>query len=233
MTNNINPLDIKMRLVRSFMRRNGRMSDLQRAAMSEIRPKYQLEITDKKKDWREVFGCDAPVFIEIGFGNGQALLDLAQNNPQYNYVGIEVYTVGIASLLLGIERLNLTNIRVFSIDAVDVFKHAIDASSLAGVMLYFPDPWPKKRHHKRRLVQKDFVDLVSSRLKKEGVWHMATDWAHYAEHMMAVMSARQDFLNPAGNASFYSGSIARPLTRFETKGLEQGHVTHELLFVKC
>jgi tRNA (guanine-N7-)-methyltransferase len=222
----------KMRRVRSFMRRDGRISELQRHALNEILPKYVLSLTNGKQNTVDMFGRTGDLYIEIGFGNGQVLLDLAERYPENNYIGIEVYNAGIASLMLGVERLGLENVRVFCVDAVDVFRSAIDERSVNGVMLYFPDPWPKMRHHKRRLVQQPFIDLVASRLTEGGFWHMATDWQNYAEHMMKEMSARQDFMNASGTGLYYIGNTARPLTRFEQKGFDQGHITHELLFLK-
>jgi len=227
-----NQAEKKMRRVRSFMRRDGRISELQRRALNEVLPKYQLKLIDGKRSTLEMFGRAGDLYVEIGFGNGQVLLDLAERYPENNYIGIEVYNAGIASLMLGIERLGLENVRVFCVDAVDVFRCTIDEKSVSGVMLYFPDPWPKTRHHKRRLVQQPFIDLVVSRLTEGGFWHMATDWQNYAEHMMREMSARQDFVSANGEGLYYAGNTTRPLTRFEQKGFDQGHVTRELLFFK-
>lgn len=177
-----------------------------------------------------VFGRTAPVISEIGVGNGEALAILAENSPERDFIGIEVHRPGIGHLLRLVESKNLTNVRVICEDAMAVLHENIATQSLAGVMLWFPDPWPKKRHHKRRLVQPEFIRLLHDRLAPDGKLHMATDWEDYAQHMLNVVEADSGFENESGCGRFAPRSADRPPTRFEQRGLRLGHAVWDLLY---
>lgn len=204
------------RPIRSFVRRAGRLTVAQERALAELWPLHGLEYTPQPLDLDQVFGRHAPRIVEIGFGNGDALATMAAASPDEDFIGIEVHEPGVGHCLLRIEALGLGNVRLVCHDAIDVLQHQLPPGSLAGVHLFFPDPWPKKRHHKRRIVQPDFVALVADRLEAGGVLHVATDWPEYAEHIAAVVTASGRF-SPADPAS------GRPRTRFQARGERLGH----------
>jgi tRNA (guanine-N7-)-methyltransferase len=216
--------EISRRPVRSFVRREGRLTSGQARALEELWPRYGIAHEATTLDLDAMYGRRAPRCLEIGFGNGDLLLWLAQSHPDVDYLGIEVHRPGIGRLLLGVERLGLTNVRVLCHDAVDVLAHGMPRGSLAEILLLFPDPWPKKRHHKRRIVQREFVALCAAALHPGGWLRMATDWADYAEHMRAVMSGAPDFSHVA------DARIPRPPTRFEERGRLLGHDVHDLCY---
>lgn len=218
--------------IRSFVERKGRISPLTAPIFEKMWPIYGLPLEPKKLDLELVFGRQAPTILEIGFGDGRSLLQMAMDNPQYNFIGIEVYKAGIIKLLAGVERLGLTNIRVFCADAIEVLNHCINEASLAKVLLFFPDPWPKARHHKRRIVQPNFVKLIHSKLQPEGIFHMATDWQEYALHMLKVMENEPHWTNTAGNSQFAARPATRPLTKFEQRGSRLGYDIWDLVFRK-
>ncbi|MGH8279457.1 MAG: tRNA (guanosine(46)-N7)-methyltransferase TrmB [Gammaproteobacteria bacterium] len=178
-----------------------------------------------------LFRRDAPCTLEIGFGNGDTLLTLACAHPHEDFIGVEVHRPGIGRLLLGLESHALTNVRVVCADALEVLSGCMPDASLSAILIYFPDPWPKKRHHKRRLVQPEFAALVARKLKRGGQLHLATDWPDYAEHMLAVLVANPDFSNAAGTG-FAPRPAARLLTRFEHRGLKLGHAVRDLVFIR-
>ncbi len=182
------------RTIRSFVRRAGRMTQAQQRALDELWPRFGIEFSPALLDLDAVFGRRAPRVLEIGIGDGETLLELARTHPEADYLGVEVHEPGIGHCLLGIEAASLGNIRLLRHDAVEVLEHMIPDASLDEVLLYFADPWPKKRHHKRRIVQPEFVELLARRLKPGGVFRLATDWAPYAEHMMEVMATAQQFV---------------------------------------
>ncbi len=217
------------RPIRSFVRREGRMTDAQRRAMVELWPRYGVEPGDGILDLPGLFGRGAPVVLEIGFGNGETLAALAVANPQINCLGIEVHRPGVGSLLRRLAAADISNVRVMVADAKDVLAHRLADGSLAAVHLFFPDPWPKKRHHKRRLVQADFVALVGCKLGPGGVFHLATDWPDYAHQMMAVLSASDALENVAGTGRFAERGD-RPPTKFERRGARLGHGVWDLVF---
>ena len=201
---------------------------------------FLIPFSDSIVDFSRCFGNDNPVTVEIGFGMGKATAEIAQANPEKNYVGIEVFRAGIGKLLWEIEKRSLSNIRIIEHDAVEVIEKMIGSASVAAFHLFFPDPWPKKRHHKRRLVQKPFAELLASRLIPAGYIYMATDWENYAEAALAVLSEVPELHNPHAYAaargtlggSFAQGISWRPLTKFEKKGLDKNHSIKEIYFVK-
>lgn len=217
-------------LIRSFVRREGRITHAQRRAIDELWPRYGLDIDGGFLDFREVFGRDAPRCLEIGFGNGEALASMSREHPGHDFLGADVYRPGIGSLLLKLEKSGLGNARVFRDDAVTVLRQRIPDGSLSAVMLFFPDPWPKRRHHKRRILQPDFAALVRRKLHPGGIFHMATDWQNYAEQMVEVMEQQPKFLNVAGPGRFSEDHGWRPPTRFERRGLELGHSVWDLIY---
>jgi tRNA (guanine-N7-)-methyltransferase len=182
-------------------------------------------------DYARIFGRKAPCILEIGFGSGQSLLEIAKANPQCDFIGVEMYQPGVGSLLLGIEAQGLTNIRVFYADAVEVLRQCIPAASLAGIQIFFPDPWPKRRHHKRRLIQPEFVKALTAKLHPNGIFHLATDWENYAKQMLDVLTSAAELKNLAATGEFAPRSEQRPIvTKFEGRGTRSGRQIWELQF---
>jgi len=225
-------MSVHPRQIRSFVRRAGRLTRAQQRALAELWPRYGLPSGDEtasgKLDLPAIFGRTAPCVLEIGFGNGDALVAMAAAMPEQDFIGAEVHEPGVGHCLLAIERLDLTNVRLVMQDAVELLRDRLPPGSLAGIHLYFPDPWHKKRHHKRRLVQPDFVALMASRLKPAGYFHVATDWPDYAEHIEAVLAGEPLFARTQQPAEAH----ARPLTRFEARGQRLGHPTWEAWYVR-
>jgi tRNA (guanine-N7-)-methyltransferase len=217
------------RRIRSFVRREGRLTPGQRRNLDELWPRYGLEIGDDAFDWDAVFGRTAPRTLEIGFGAGEVLAALAEAHPDEDFLGIEVYRNGVGRLLGGLCDRGLDNVRVFCADAVEVLAATVPPASLDAVLLYFPDPWPKKRHHKRRLVQTPFADAVAGALKPGGVWRLATDWMDYAGWMREVLDPHPGFENVGGEDGFVSDP-PRPGTRFESRGRRKGHEVFDLAY---
>lgn len=216
--------------IRSFVERQGRISPAHKSLIEMLWPRYSLELHPNKLDAEQIFGRKAPVTLEIGFGDGRSLLEMARNFRERDFIGIEVFKSGIAKLLLGIHEYKLTNIRVFCADAVEVLNNCIADHSLEQVQLFFPDPWPKIRHHKRRIVQPEFIQLLASKLQAGGTLHMATDWEDYAMHMRDVMAAQSVWVNLGGTDGFITRPATRPLTKFEQRGLRLGYGTWDLLY---
>jgi tRNA (guanine-N7-)-methyltransferase len=223
--------EVHRRAVRSFVARAGRMTTAQERAWRDLWPRYGIPDDDGTLDFDTLFGRSAPRTLEIGFGNGEALVALAAAHPEQDFVGIEVHRPGVGHLLLRAEALGLANLRVASRDAVELLEQRVPDASLDAVLLYFPDPWPKKRHHKRRIVQPPFVALVSRKLKRGGRFRLATDWQHYAEQMLEVVAADVSLENEFGNG-YAPRPDSRPLTRFETRGQRLGHEVWDLCFRK-
>lgn len=219
------------RPVRSFVRRSARMTPAQRAAIERRWPVFGLESVGML-DFDAVFGRRAPRLMEVGFGTGETLVSLAESHPHRDYLGVDVYEPGIGRLLAAIAQSRLTNVRVLRGDAVDVLREHVAPASLDEVLLLFPDPWPKKRHHKRRLVQADFVKLVASRLEPGGRFTLATDWQNYAEHMLEVLDAEEALINLSGQGNFSSARADRPVTKFERRGQRLGHEVWDLRFAR-
>ena len=220
------------RRIRSFVRREGRLTAGQRKALDELWPDYGL---DFKAAWQldEIFQQRAPITLEIGFGNGTSLAQMASDAPELNFIGIEVHRPGAGHLLQELRQRRLHNVRVTCHDAVDVLEQKIPHASLERVLLFFPDPWPKKKHHKRRIVQADFISLVAKKLLRGGRLHMATDWLPYAEHMLEVMQSSKDFANCAANGGFSEKPAYRPTTKFERRGQRLGHGVQDLIYQKA
>jgi tRNA (guanine-N7-)-methyltransferase len=221
----------KPRHVRSFVRREGRITHSQQRALDELLPRFDVPL-DGTLDLDAAFGRSAPRTLEIGFGNGASLAKMASVAPEQDFLGIEVHRPGVGHLLLEIERYMLGNVRVICADAVEVLQQHLAPSCLDRVLLYFPDPWPKTRHHKRRILQPAFVELIRDRLKPGGVFHMATDWQPYAEQMLEVMEATPGFTNSAGRGEFAPKPDYRPETKFERRGLRLGHGVWDLVYVR-
>lgn len=221
-----------LRTIKSFVPREGRMTPAHKTALEDLWPLYGLTLQDSTIDFTKAFGRDAPLVLEIGFGDGRSLLNMALQNPQHNFIGIEVYRTGIAKLLLGMKESKMTNVRVFCADAKEVLEHCVEDNSLSMLQLFFPDPWPKARHHKRRIVQLEFIELVRRKLNDLGTIHMATDWEAYAEHMLCVMQQAPGWLNLAPTQTFIERPDTRPLTKFEQRGHRLGYGTWDLMFRK-
>jgi tRNA (guanine-N7-)-methyltransferase len=217
------------RPIRSYVLRGGRMGTGQQRALAELGPRYVLPYTAQPMDFAATFGRAAPVVLEIGFGMGDATAQVAAAAPERDLIGVEVHEAGVGALLRHIGERGLENVRIVRHDAVEVLREMIAPASLAGVHVWFPDPWHKKRHHKRRLIQPAFVELVASRLAPGGYLHCATDWQPYAEQMLEVLSAS----TLANTAAAYAERPAwRPLTKFEARGLRLGHGVWDLVFTR-
>ena len=217
--------------IRSFIRRQGRLTPGQEVALDQYWPQYGLEpVVDY--DFSQVFGRQAPLIVEIGFGNGDSLAKMAAANPDHDYIGIEVHKPGVGHLLILLHEQGLTNVRVYCHDAIEILEQKIPDHSLAGLHLFFPDPWHKKKHHKRRIVRPSFVDLLNKKLQVGGYFHAATDWQHYAESMLEVLSASQGLINTSLTQDYCERPDYRPLTKFEQRGLRLGHGVWDLIFRK-
>jgi tRNA (guanine-N7-)-methyltransferase len=220
------------RPIRSYVRREGRMTVAQQRAMEELWPRYGIAVGDVPVDPVAVFGRSAPLVLEIGFGNGESLLAMAAARPDTDFIGVEVHRPGIGQLLMHMAGHGISNVRTVCGDARQFLENQIADESLDAVHLFFPDPWPKARHHKRRLVQADFIQLVRRKLKLGGCLHMATDWEHYADHMMMVLTGAQGFENSAGGKQYALRPEGRPLTKFERRGKRLGHGVWDLIFCR-
>ena len=221
------------RRIRSFVTRAGRLSPAQQRAIETLAPRYVLPYAPHPLDADAAFGRHAPVVLEIGFGMGAATAQIASAHREVDFIGVEVHVPGIGALLKRIGEDALVNLRIVEHDAVEVVEHMIAPASLAGVHVYFPDPWHKARHHKRRLIQPGFVALLSSRLAPGGYLHCATDWQEYAEQMLDVLGRESSLVNTAGDYATPRNPIAlRPETKFETRGRRLGHGVWDLVFVR-
>lgn len=218
------------RRIRSFVRREGRITPSQKMALEQLWPRYGIEAGREPLDWLQIFGRDAPRVLEIGFGNGESVLAQALAHPEQDYIGIEVHRPGVGRLLAMLGDNDVHNARILCTDAVEVLGQQIPPGSLDCVELYFADPWPKTRHHKRRIVQTAFADLVARALKPGGRWLLATDWAPYAEHMALVLNAHPEFANLATGGDYVPRPPERLLTRFEQRGLKLGHAVFDLAY---
>lgn len=220
--------EIHRRSIRSFVLRAGRATAAQQRALEELWPKYGIAQHGEPLDLDRIFARRAPRMLEIGFGAGEALLSFAQAHPDIDCIGIEVHRPGVGHLLLGVEGGALANVRVIDRDAVEVLSNEIPSGSISFVHIFFPDPWHKKRHHKRRLIQLPFIALLARIMASGGVLRLATDWEHYALQMREVLDAASEFENVAGSAGFVPRSSLRPLTRFERRGHRLGHGVWDL-----
>jgi len=220
-----------MRKIRSFVMRAGRLTEGQERALEEQWPVYGLELGEPF-DSKEIFQREANLIVEIGFGMGDSLLEMAQADPGSDFVGIEVHTPGVGRLLNNASEQDVKNLRVYRDDAVEVFNQCFADNSIDRLQLFFPDPWHKKKHHKRRIVQLEFAELVRTKLKPGGVWHMATDWEPYAEHMIEIMSVAPGYENEAGEQLYVTKPDYRPETKFERRGERLGHGVWDMRFKK-
>ena len=214
--------------IRSFVHRRGHITQGQLAALDTLMGKWSIGYAPRTLDLKEAFGRQAPTILEIGFGMGETTEKIAQSRPEDNFLGVEVFNAGVGSLLRRVEDSQLNNVRIIQHDAVEVVRDMILPDTLAGVHVYFPDPWPKKRHHKRRLLQTPFVQLLASRLAPGGYMHCATDWEEYAGQMLEVLSAEPLLANTADG--YAPRPDYRPLTKFENRGIRLGHGVWDLIF---
>lgn len=226
---------ITVRKVQTFMRRNGRFSQQNKQAMQDHWGFYGLEYNAQIFDFKQIFNNDNPVILEIGFGMGISLAQMAKDNPNLNYLGIEVHKPGVGSCINLCANENLTNIRLICHDAIEVLHNCIKDQSISGLQVFFPDPWMKKKHHKRRIIQPHFLQLILPKLKNNAFIHLATDWQNYAEHMLEVMQ-NQNYSNQLKNQSttqdFIPRPSFRPLTKFEQRGQRLNHEIWDLYFIK-
>lgn len=219
-----------LRQIRSFVRRQGRLTKGQQFALDSFWPVMGVEYQPQSVNLAELFGRDAATTLEIGFGMGASLVQTAAVNPQQNFLGIEVHLPGVGACLASAHEADISNLRVMCHDAVEVLNHMIPDACLDRVQLFFPDPWHKARHHKRRIVQAPFAELVKSKLKMGGVFHMATDWQNYAEHMLDVMNNIDGYHNLSDSNDYVSRPDSRPQTKFELRGQRLGHGVWDLMF---
>lgn len=217
--------------IRSFIRRQGRATAGQQNAIDNVWDKYCLD-PEISYDYTQVFGRAAPLIVEIGFGNGSSLAEMAEANPDLNYLGIEVHRPGVGHLMLLLEEKGLNNVRIYHHDAIEILEQKISDNTLAAVHLFFPDPWQKRRHHKRRIVRPAFVSLLNKKLKPSGYFHAATDWEHYAKDMLRTLSAGSGLSNTSKESDYCQRPEYRPLTKFENRGLRLGHGVWDLIFKK-
>lgn len=220
----------RLRTIKSFVMRAGRMTEGQQRGLDAGWPRFGLTLEAGPQDLDALFGRQASRTLEIGFGMGHSLLEMAAAAPQEDFIGIEVHRPGVGALLSGLLAQDLSNVRVYACDALEVLRQCIADASLDRVLLFFPDPWHKARHNKRRIVQPAFAELVRSKLKPGGVLHMATDWQPYAEHMLEVMDVAPGYLNLAGDQRFVARPPERPITKFERRGERLGHGVWDLKF---
>ncbi|MBU3724055.1 MAG: tRNA (guanosine(46)-N7)-methyltransferase TrmB [Burkholderiaceae bacterium] len=217
--------------IRSFVMRGGHITAAQRTHHERLFPIWGIPYRPEPLDLQAVFHRNGHTVFEIGFGMGETTAAIAKTHPDWNILAIDVYRPGVGSLLRRIEQESLSNIRIIEWDAVEVLNHMIPVASLDAVHIYFPDPWPKKRHHKRRLIQPEFIELLVKRISAGGILHMATDWPDYADQMLTVCSGQAQLRNLAGSG-FSDRPPWRPLTKFETRGLRLGHPVADLIFQK-
>lgn len=214
--------------IRSFVHRRGHITQGQRLALETLSERWVLPFKASELHFESAFGRKAPVILEIGFGMGETTATIASNHPDTDFLGVEVFNAGVGKLLTRIDEQALQNIRIIQHDAVEVLQSMIAPDSLAGVHIFFPDPWPKKRHHKRRLIQPPFINLLASRIAPGGYLHCATDWEHYAHQMLEVLGASDPLTNTC--EGFCPRPEHRPLTKFEARGLRLGHGVFDLIF---
>lgn len=224
--------EYRKKSIRSYVVRAGRMTEGQRKAFETSWPLYGLSLDDGPIDSQAIFGRAAPLVVEIGFGMGDSLLEMVRAEPDKDFIGIEVHPPGVGRLINSAREEQLTNLRVYLADANDVLKECIQPASIHRLQLYFPDPWHKKKHNKRRIVQPEFVQLVREKLMANGLFHMATDWEHYAEQMLEVMEEAPGFKNSIGKQQYAKRPEYRPLTKFEKRGERLGHGVWDLLYSK-
>ncbi len=217
--------------IKSFVRRKGRVTPGQNFALENHWERYCLD-PQTDVNFAEIFGNTAPLIVEIGFGNGDSLAKMAAANPDKNYLGIEVHRPGVGHLLMLIEQMQLSNVRIYCHDAIEVLEQRVPDESLAGLHLFFPDPWHKKKHHKRRIVRESFVELIARKLAPNGYFHAATDWENYAEWMLDILNRAPQFENLSSTQTYCERPDYRPLTKFEQRGIRLGHGVWDVMFKK-
>ncbi len=210
--------------------RGGRLTVAQQNALNELWPHFGIEQHETLLDFDDYFEHPADVIVEIGFGNGESTWRMAQQEPDKNFIGIEVHGPGVGHLLMALDANKIENVRIAREDAVPFFKQRIAAGSLAGVRVYFADPWPKKRHHKRRLIQPDFITEIARCMATDGILHLATDWQPYADHMLEVLDSSPDFVNLSPTGDYCERPEWRPHTKYEQRGERLGHEVRDLLY---
>ena len=222
-----------LRRIKSYVLREGRLTTGQERALRELWPVWGIEYADSLLDIDKTYGREgAPLTVEIGFGMGKSLVEMAQKAPERNFLGIEVHTPGIGACLADIRDKGISNLRIAHHDAVEVFNNMIPDGSVDTLQLFFPDPWHKARHHKRRIVKPEFLDLIMPKLRRGGIIHMATDWENYAEQMREVLSADDRIENLSADNTYVPRPDFRPLTKFELRGQRLGHGVWDLMFRK-
>jgi tRNA (guanine-N7-)-methyltransferase len=229
----INLVCIMQSKIKSYVLRAGRISNRQQQGLDLWLNNYELSVNGMPWDITKEFGRVAKTVVEIGFGMGASLLHMAKNHPELNYIGIEVHRAGLGSLAAELHEYGLSNVRIVPHDAVEVFRTQFQDDSLAGVQIFFPDPWHKKRHHKRRLIQPEFILTLVKKIKPGGFIHCATDWGHYAEHILEVLSANPSLQNTQIKGGYSPRPPSRPLTKFEQRGERLGHGVWDLIFKRC
>jgi tRNA (guanine-N7-)-methyltransferase len=215
--------------IRSFVLRAGKLTNGQKRALEDLLPPLLLDETQIFNP-EIAFENSNPIYLDIGFGNGESLIHIARMHPEINFIGMEVHSPGVGHLLLNIEKYELTNIRIYQFDGVEVLKDCFSENSIDGIHVYFPDPWHKKRHHKRRLIQPEFIKSIIPKLKNQGRFHIATDWQQYAIHIQEVFAEFPQFNNIEDNNAFTSRPEWRPITKFERRGINLGHLSYDLVY---
>lgn len=218
------------RPIRSYVLRAGRLTEAQQRALDSLYPRFGVPQNAAPVDWQALFGRNGRRVIEIGFGNGESTWRMAMAEADTDFIALEVHPPGVGRLLQSIEEQGIRNLRLAMTDAVPFLRERIAGDSLQGVRIYFPDPWPKKRHHKRRIIQPDFVALLAGRLAPGGLLHLATDWQAYADHMLEVLGAESRLRNRSITGGFSARPDWRPETKYERRGQGLGHETRDLLF---
>jgi len=220
------------RKIRSYVRREGRFTPAQKSAYESLWPIYGLDATVEQWDFSRVFDRQSDVFLELGFGDGRVLKRLSAQYPENDYLGIEVHRPGVGRVMRELDQMGLKNVRVASEDGMELLQNNIAAGSLAGILIFFPDPWHKKKHKKRRMIQAEFVHMAASRLKPGGILHLATDWEDYAQQMLEVLTAEPLLINTSTENTFVERPQSRPLTKYEERGLRLGHGVWDLVFCR-
>jgi tRNA (guanine-N7-)-methyltransferase len=223
---------LHLRPIRSFVRRAGRLTPAQRQALTELWPAMGVDYSEQLLDFPAIFGRRAPVVVEIGFGDGTTLVQQAAENPDRNYLGVEVHEPGVGHCLLKARDAGLGNLRVLMHDAVEVLAHQVPQASLSRINLYFPDPWPKKRHHKRRIIQRSFLATMADRLRDGGTLHIATDWADYSQYIDELFAQSDSFACTERREHQGERPLDRPQTKFERRGLRRGYSICDWCFTK-
>ena len=220
-----------LRKIQSFVRRSGRLSKAQSTGLNELWPTYGVNLDNKTINLDELFNKPQSVTLEVGFGNGDSLLEMALQQPQNNFLGIEVYEAGIGRLINEANKKQISNLKIIKGDAVEILENNIEDDSISCLQLFFPDPWHKKKHHKRRIIQTSFLDTLKNKLINGGIVHVVTDWEDYAEHIMETMENHPDFKNTAGDHIYSARPKHRPLTKFENRGQKLGYGVWDIIFI--